>query len=426
MNKIPIVSLLMLLCVILVIRIIYKWWSARQGDSAIRRRSDKPAAQKRAAASEPIAANSPLQPPPVAPVVPPPVPVVPTPAPRITRDAAASIHDDETPINRPEGSRSRIFGNKPAAGSGIWNTGYVTASAMTKTEPEAPQSLEDEVIDGSDLVLGPLTTTLSSMLPESDERRRELTRTLQNAGYYSRNAWHNLSAIRYLGIFLPIIACALLLVFGPPRLEPLFVAGIVVLPLIGWALPTLIVRNKAEDRLREISNGMPDMLDLLNMCVSQGMTVPKSLGRVGRELEPVYPALSKELKIVTEQSRVGSLQQALAGLSQRVDVPEVHSFTSLIIQTERMGTSMSDALVDYSDSMRETMRQRSDQKANSATFKLLFPTVLCLMPAVYLFLLGPAVIQLADFYTGRGRQVIQAGATAATGNALNQRQSEGR
>ncbi len=81
---------------------------------------------------------------------------------------------------------------------------------------------------------------------------------------------------------------------------------------------------------------------------------------------------------------------------------------------------------DYSDSMRETMRQRSDQKANSATFKLLFPTVLCLMPAVYLFLLGPAVIQLADFYTGRGRQVIQAGATAATGNALNQRQTEGR
>lgn len=420
MNKFPIVTLLMLLCVILVIRIIYKWWSARQGDSTIRRRPDTPSAQKRPAASQSVSAPSPLQPPPSAAVVPPPAPVVPEP--RISRDTVVSIHDDETPVTpRSEGSRSRIFGNKPAAGSGIWNTGYVTASAMTKNESDVAQSLEDEVIDGSDLVFGPVTTTLSSMLPESDDRRRELTRTLQNAGYYSRNAWHNLSAIRYLGIILPIIGCGLLLLFGPPRLEPLFVAGVVVLPLVGWALPTLLVRNKAEDRLREISNGMPDMLDLLNMCVSQGMTVPKALGRVGRELEPVYPALSKELKIVTEQSRVGSLQQALAGLSQRVDVPEVHSFTSLIIQTERMGTSMSDALVEYSDSMRETMRQRSDQKANSATFKLLFPTVLCLMPAVYLFLLGPAVIQLADFYTGRGRQVIQAGATAATGNALTQR-----
>ncbi len=111
MNKIPIVSLLMLLCVILVIRIIYKWWSARQSDSAIRRRPDKPVAQKRAAA-EPIA-NSPLQPPPVAPVVPPPVPVVPTPAPRITRDAAASIHDDETPINRPRGAAPASSATSP-------------------------------------------------------------------------------------------------------------------------------------------------------------------------------------------------------------------------------------------------------------------------------------------------------------------------
>lgn len=426
MNRFPIVSLLMLLCVILIIRIIYKAWRSRQGDSNVRRRPDKPVAQKRPVATETVAAKSPLEPPPV-PVVPPPPPVPVPPAAaseRIRRDTVSSIHDDDSVPTRPEGSRSRIFGNKPAAGSGIWGTNYVTASGMAKSEPEAaaPQPLEEEIIDGSDLVFGPATTTLAAMLPESDDRRRDLTRSLQNAGYYSRNAWHNLSAIRYLGIILPIIVCGLMLVFGPPRLEPLFVAGIVILPMVGWALPTLIVRGRAEERLREISNGMPDMLDLLNMCVSQGMTVPKALGRVGRELEPVYPALSKELKIVTEQSRVGSLQQSLAGLSQRVDLPEVHSFTSLIIQTERMGTSMSDALVDYSDSMRETMRQRADQKANSATFKLLFPTVLCLMPAVYLFLLGPAVIQLADFYSGRGREVLQAGATAATGNALNQQQ----
>ena len=320
-----------------------------------------------------------------------------------------------------------LRGNKPA-GSAIWDSaGYVTAGgqAQKAKADAATLPIEDAVLgDGSDLVFGPVTTTLSSMLPESDDRRRELTRTLQNAGYYGRNAWHNLASIRYLGIFLPIIVCGLMLVFGPPRLEPLLIAGIVFLPLVGWALPTLIVRNKAGARLQEISNGMPDMLDLLNMCVSQGMTVPKAMGRVGGDLEPVYPALAKELKIVIEQSRIGSMDQALTGFSQRVDVPEVHSFTSLIIQTDRMGTSMSDALVDYSDSMRETMRQRSDQKANSATFKLLFPTVLCLLPAVYLFLLGPAVIQLSDFYTGRGREVLQAtggGAGSSTGQAATGR-----
>ena len=345
----------------------------------------------------------------------------------MTRDTVASIHDDDSTSRiTPEGSRSRIFGNKPT-GSGIWNTDYVTASGLgqqSKTEAAAQPIEESALGDGSDLVFGPVTTTLSSMLPESDERRRELTRSLQNAGYYGRNAWHNLSSIRYLGIFLPIIVCGLLLVFGPPRLEPFLIAAIVMLPIVGWALPTLIIRSKAAERLKEISNGMPDMLDLLNMCVSQGMTVPKALGRVGGDLEPVYPALAKELRIVTEQSRVGSMQQALTGFSQRVDVPEVHSFTSLIIQTDRMGTSMSSALVDYSDSMRETMRQRADQKANSATFKLLFPTVLCLLPAVYLFLLGPAVIQLSDFYTGRGREVLQTGNTgggSVTGRVADRR-----
>ena len=421
MNNFPFVSVMVALSVILVIRILYKAWRSRQEDPTIRRRPAKSSSLK--------VGPSPLSPPPVpqASAVPPAPVAASSPPPRVTRDSIASIHNEEpTTRTTPEAGRSRIFGNKPA-GSGIWDAGYVTAAGQAqkaKVEPTPAPIDEAALGDGSDLVFGPVTTTLSSMLPESDDRRRELTRTLQNAGYYGRNAWHNLASIRYLGIFLPVIFCGLMLVFGPPRLEPLLIAGLVFLPLVGWALPTLIVRSKAETRLREISNGMPDMLDLLNMCVSQGMTVPKALGRVGGDLEPVYPALAKELKIVTEQSRIGSIDQALTGFSQRVDLPEVHSFTSLIIQTDRMGTSMSDALVDYSDSMRETMRQRTDQKASSATFKLLFPTVLCLLPAVYLFLLGPAVIQLSDFYTGRGREVLQTGNTggrSSTGQARNSR-----
>jgi len=428
MNNFPIVTLMIVLSVILILRIIYKAWRSRQENTAIRRRPDNKSSSilHRAVASEGSVAPSPLQPPPVPEV--PPVISAASIAERVTRDSIASSHDDVTAsgVNSQSG-RSRIYGKQPT-GTDIWNTGYATAGSVTHNAKSdaAAAPLEDSFLsDGKDLVFGPLTTTLSSMLPESDERRRELTRSLQNAGYYEHNAWHNLASIRYLGIFLPIIVCGLLLVFGPPQFEPYLIGAIVLLPIAGWALPTLIIRSKAATRLREISNGMPDMLDLLNMCVSQGMTVPQAMGRVGNDLEPVYPALAKELRIVTEQSRIGSMQQALSGFSQRVDVPEVHSFTSLIIQTDRMGTSMSDALIDYSDSMRETMRQRADQKATSATFKLLFPTVLCLLPAVYLFLLGPAIIQLSEFYTGRGRQVLQNGNTGAgsvTGQtAANQR-----
>lgn len=423
MQNIPIVTLMIVLSVILILRIIYKAWRNRQANANIRRRpSGKSSILHRAVPADGAAAPSPLQVPPVAPVA----EAAPTLAAteRVTRDTLVSIHDEPEAIRSSSDSkRSRVFGK-----SSIDSIDYVTAGSLAQQAKAAAEiePVDGEIFgDGNDMVFGPLTTTLASMLPESDDRRRELTRTLQNAGYYERHAWHNLAAVRYLGIFLPIIVCGLLLAFGPPQLEPYLVGAIVLLPLAGWSLPTLMIRSKAATRLREISNGMPDMLDLLNMCVSQGMTVSKSLGRVGHDLDPVYPALAKELRIVTEQARVGSLQQALTGFSQRVDVPEVHSFTSLIIQTDRMGTSMSDALIDYSDSMRETMRQRADQKATSATFKLLFPTVLCLLPAVYLFLLGPAIIQLSDFYTGRGREVLQNG-NAGGGSFTGQGAASGR
>lgn len=267
--------------------------------------------------------------------------------------------------------------------------------------------------DGSDYTFGSATTVFSDLLPGTEDGRRKLTKTLRNAGYYTPHAWENLSAIRYLGIILPIILFGVLLVLVPESLESYAIAGLVIVPILGWALPTLYVRSRAAERLREIENAMPDMLDLLNMCVSQGMTVPASLRRVGHDIGPVYPALAKELTIVAEQARVGHLTEALDNFSDRVDTPEVHSFSSLMIQTEQMGTSVSEALNDYSDSMRESQKQRADEKANSATFKLLFPTVLCLMPAVFLFLMGPALIELNAFFAKGGLQSLDQGATQA-------------
>ena len=84
--------------------------------------------------------------------------------------------------------------------------------------------------------------------------------------------------------------------------------------MLGWAVPSLLVRSRAAERRDEIGKAMPDMLDMLNMCVSQGMTLPNSLNRVSYELKPVYPALSQELSIVTDQAKVGSMEQALAKL----------------------------------------------------------------------------------------------------------------
>ncbi len=307
-------------------------------------------------------------------------------------------------ITKPETVASEVVKKDPEpAVASVENS--TPKPTKTQTEPTAenafaPLDEEYPYFDQSDYTFGSVTPALARMMPSSEEGRVKTTQSLHNAGYYSPHAWHNLTAIRYLCMMAPVLFFGILLVLVPEPLETSVVIALVVVTALGWALPVLYVRGKAKDRLRKIGNGMPDMLDLLNMCVSQGMTVTSALGRVGRDIEPVYPALSKEMKIVTEQAHIGSLSQSLTNLSDRVDLSEIHSFSTLLVQTELMGTSVSEALSEYSDNMRESMKQRADEKANSATFKLLFPTVLCLMPAVYLFLLGPAVVELNRFYEG--------------------------
>ncbi len=281
------------------------------------------------------------------------------------------------------------------------------SSALPRLEPH-----EIPTADTGDLVFGKLTLVLAELFPESPPKRKTLQKELVAAGFLNPHAWQNLAAIRYVAMMVPLIFFGGLLLIAPVALELPLLILMAVFCGAGWALPRLYVRNKAADRTRSIEHAMPDMLDMLHMCVSQGLTVQSSLLRISRELQRVYPHLARELSIVCEQAAVGTLQQALQNFAERIDVPEVQSFTSLFIQTERMGTSVSQALTEYSDNFRETQRQQADQKANNATFKLLFPTVFCLMPAVYLFLLGPAIIELSDFFYGGGRDALDSGRQA--------------
>ncbi|QDT25846.1 Bacterial type II secretion system protein F domain protein [Gimesia panareensis] len=257
-----------------------------------------------------------------------------------------------------------------------------------------------------DYVFGSATPALSEMMPESEGRRAQTKKELQAAGYYQPHALQNFSAIRYVSILGTLLFFGVLLIISPERFEIPILLGMLLVPILVWAVPFLFVSGQASDRRSEIEQGIPDMLDMLNMCVSQGMTVPHALKKIIGELGKVYPALAQELKIVMEQASIGTFTQALSNFSKRIDVPEVHSFSALLIQTDQMGTDVTSALQEYSDNMRESLQQRADEKANKATFKLLFPTVFCLMPAIYIFLLGPAIVELSDFFHSGGRDSL--------------------
>ncbi|MCP4783599.1 MAG: hypothetical protein GY903_17040 [Fuerstiella sp.] len=263
---------------------------------------------------------------------------------------------------------------------------------LTPPKPEELPMSED------DMVFGSVTPALAEMLPESESRSDTQRQNLAAAGYHSRAAWINLNAVRFVLAFLTLVIGGFSLLLAPSRLETFLLGFVVLGPVLIWALPPLVVTSKAGERKIDIERGLPDVLDMLNMGVSQGLTVSASLRRIGAEISAVHPALSQELGIVNQQARVGSLNHALRGFSQRVDSPEVASFAALLTQSESTGTSIGQALRDYSDSMRASLRERADAQANAASFKLLFPTTLCLMPSVFLFLLGPAIVDMNDFF----------------------------
>jgi tight adherence protein C len=257
---------------------------------------------------------------------------------------------------------------------------------------------EDLPIPNDDFVFGSLTPSIAQLLPESNSRREVQRKTLAAAGYHSRAAWLNLSAIRFVLSFLALVIVGFWLIMAPPAIEPWLLGLLVMAPLFMWALPPLMVSFKAAERKIDIERGLPDVLDMMNMGVSQGLTVPQSLRRISHEISDAHPALSEELHIVNQQAEVGNLPHALRSFAQRIDSPEVNSFTSLLVQSEMTGTSISRALTEYSDSIRASLKERADSRANADSFKLLFPVALFLMPSVFLFLLGPAIVQMSDFF----------------------------
>jgi len=275
------------------------------------------------------------------------------------------------------------------------------SSVLNPIVPEDLPLREDQMLFGS------ITPAIAQLLPETAARREVQRKILVGAGYTSRTAWINLTAIRFTLAFLSVVLIGYFLITLPPSAEPWLIAMLVIAPLLAWALPPLVVSFKASDRRMDIERGLPDVLDMMNMGVSQGLTVPQSLKRISREITKVHPALAEELTLVHHQAEVGNMPQALRNFSQRIDSPEVSSFTSLLIQSEVTGTSISRSLTEYSDGFRSSLKERADSRANLASFKLLFPVALCLMPSVFLFLLGPAIVQFSDFYNNQAQQIQQ-------------------
>jgi tight adherence protein C len=169
----------------------------------------------------------------------------------------------------------------------------------------------------------------------------------------------------------------------------------------GFVLPRFILNRMMASRKLRITWGLADALDLMVITMEAGLGLNAAMLRVCEELRPVHPDISKEFELANLEIRVGrERSEALRNLADRTGVEDLNSLVAMLIQADRFGTSIARAVRVYSDSLRTKRRQRAEQAAQKAAFKLLLPLGGLLFPTMFIIILGPALLNISDMLGG--------------------------
>lgn len=268
------------------------------------------------------------------------------------------------------------------------------------TEPDTTRRRLSEVVSGTPAPPSPHESVISdtpsrlarrvrSLVPKSPRNMTHIQRMLASAGFHSE--W---AAIAFAAVQLSVPVLLFLIVigtFGPGT--PVFFGAIAA--ALSYYLPVLWLGGKIDARRREIRNGLPDATDLLIVCLEAGSGIDQSLARVAEELRIAYPALARELELIGSETRAGKQRmEAFKNFAERTKVDDVRSLVAMLVQTDRFGTSLGQALRTHADTSRTKRRQRAEERAAKLGVKLLFPLVFCLFPAFFTVVLGPSMVQI--------------------------------
>jgi tight adherence protein C len=164
---------------------------------------------------------------------------------------------------------------------------------------------------------------------------------------------------------------------------------------MGALLPDLWLKRAIRRRKERIQFAIPDALDLTVVCVEAGLGLDQSLMRIGQEIRPIHRDFSDELRLLNLEINAGkSRVQALRNLSNRTEVDDLKALIAVLIQTDRFGTSVSQSLRVFSDSLRTKRRQRAEERAAKTTIKMIPPLVFFILPSIFVVVLGPAIIMM--------------------------------
>jgi tight adherence protein C len=266
--------------------------------------------------------------------------------------------------------------------------------SLTDSNGNAPKD-EMTVRDFARATLPRMGTPL---LPQSEEERTRLKTRLVQAGLYGRQALPLFLGVKMLLIVMPLILGVTAGSIGLVDLRTgLLVGG--AIGGFGVIGPSFWLDRRKKRRQTLFRRALPDALDVIVICLDGGLSLPGALRRVAGELRTAHPLLAWELAIVQREVQMGrSTGEALRQFAIRTDLEEVRALASVIIQSERYGASLVKALRTHAETLRTKRLQYAEEMAQKAATKVLFPTVLCILPGIFIVILGPAVLLLLDLF----------------------------
>ncbi|MCI2397960.1 type II secretion system F family protein [Aliiroseovarius subalbicans] len=238
--------------------------------------------------------------------------------------------------------------------------------------------------------------------PQDEEEYSAIRLKLLQAGYPSKTAVRTYHFAQFaLGLGLLVLGVGYVFLLKANSDVDVSTQKTILSILIpgaaGYMLPKYWVTRRVEGRKEEITNGFPDALDMMLVCVEAGQSMDQSIVRVAKEIRTGFPPLADEFDIVAHEMKAGKDRiQVLRDLSERAGVPDVASFVTVLIQSATFGTSVADALRVYAGEMRDKRVMRAEEKANTLPTKMTLATMMLTVPPLLIILIGPSVYGIAE------------------------------
>lgn len=235
--------------------------------------------------------------------------------------------------------------------------------------------------------------------PQNEEEYSAIKLKLLQAGYRSKNAVRSYHFVQFaLGaglLFLGVIYALIQKSTDPSTSTQAMAISILLPGVCGYMLPKYWVSRRQQARMEEITNGFPDSLDMMLVCVEAGQSLDQSILRVAKEIRAGYPALADEFDTVSQEMKAGKDRiSVLRDMSERAGVQDVASFVTVLIQSATFGTSISDALRVYAAEMRDKRVMRAEEKANTLPTKMTLATMILTVPPLLVILVGPSIYNI--------------------------------